>query len=456
MKTKRSLLSVVIFLITFIITGIFNLQDPFIVAHDNRYSNESQVVINENKNDEEREDASVISHFSSENLNSEIYSYGSLLYLLPREAEAYHTDFDISLLSNNLSDENFITNSMSLESNDNITSMAFNILTDDTTDDKSSLEEEEFLQKPETPLYSNIAISTANSFVNIREKASPESTSLGKLYRDSAATIIETDGEWCYVESGSVKGYVKSEYLKTGIPDEELITNYGTIRIQVAVNGLNVRHEPDVDAKKLTVVYLGETYPAIELQDEWIKIEVKDDKNIGFVARDHVNLIVDFKKAISNKEEEEIRRLQEEEKAKKETAVKYREESSYSQSDLKLLACLVHAEAGNQSYEGKLAVANIVLNRVKSKSFPNNIRDVIYQKGQFTVASSGSLAKQLDRYENYSTESQRLTIKAAKEALTGANNIGSRLYFHSYQAAKRKGYDKKPSSVKLEDHLFWQ
>ena len=119
------------------------------------------------------------------------------------------------------------------------------------------------------------------------------------------------------------------------------------------------------------------------------------------------------------------------------------------------MACLVYAEAGNQSYEGKLAVANVVLNRVKSKKYPNTIKDVIYQPGQFTVAKSGSLAKQLEKYESYSTESQLLTIKAAKAALSGANNIGNRLYFHAYKSAVSKGYDKKKNAVKIEDHIFW-
>ena len=127
----------------------------------------------------------------------------------------------------------------------------------------------------------------------------------------------------------------------------------------------------------------------------------------------------------------------------------------YTQEELKLLACLVHAEAGDQSYEGKLAVANVVLNRVKSRKYANTIEAVIYQPGQFTVARSGSLDKQLDRYENYSTNSQLLTIKAAKAALSGANNIGSRLYFNTYESAVNKGYDQKKNSVKIEDHLFW-
>ena len=200
---------------------------------------------------------------------------------------------------------------------------------------------------------------------------------------------------------------------------------------------------------------MNEKYPVMELQEEWVKVDIQDDKVIGYVNREYVELIIDFNKAISKEEEKELLRLKEEERIKKETQIKYRDEVDYTKEELKLLACLVHAEAGNQSYEGKLAVANIVLNRVRSKKFPNTIKKVIYQAGQFTVAKSGSLQKQLDNYHNYDSNSQKLSIKAAKAALEGANNIGSRLYFHTYKAAVKKGYDKKPNSVKLEDHLFW-
>lgn len=202
-------------------------------------------------------------------------------------------------------------------------------------------------------------------------------------------------------------------------------------------------------------MYKNEIYPVIDLYDEWLKVDISDDRIMGYVNREYVDLLVDFEMAISRDEEKELVKLQEEERIKKETEVKYRDEVDYTQDELKLLACLVHAEAGDQSYDGKLAVANVVLNRTKSSKYPNTIEKVIYQPGQFTVAKSGSLAKQLNKYANYSTKSQNLTIKAAKAALSGANNIGSRLYFNAYEAAVNKGYDQKKNSVKIEDHLFW-
>ncbi|NLL73274.1 MAG: cell wall hydrolase, partial [Clostridiales bacterium] len=334
----------------------------------------------------------------------------------------------------------------------------------DTTDTENTEPNEN--QDEEISIYSNIGISIAGSFVNIREEATTDSKIMGKLYKDSAAIILDNVGDWYYIESGSVKGYVKSDYLKTGIPDDELINNYGSHRISVNASGLNVRKEPDSESKKITVVYQNERYPVVEVLDEWVKIDISDDNLVGYVSKEHVELLVDFEKAISKKEEEELLKLQKEEeeklrkkqaeeKAKKETEIKQRDETDYTEEELKLLACLVHSEAGDQSYEGKLAVANVVLNRMKSKKFPNTMKDVIYQPGQFSVAKNGSLKKQLSNYENYSSKSHKLTIKAAKAALSGENNIGDRLYFHAYKMAVKKGYNKKKNSVKLEDHLFW-
>lgn len=57
---------------------------------------------------------------------------------------------------------------------------------------------------------------------------------------------------------------------------------------------------------------------------------------------------------------------------------------SYDTSDLAMLAAIIECEAGNQSYEGKLAVGSVVVNRVNSPRFANSISGVIYASGQFT------------------------------------------------------------------------
>ena len=71
--------------------------------------------------------------------------------------------------------------------------------------------------------FENIGISIANQYVNIRKKPNVESKILGKLYRGSAATIVDTKGDWVKIKSGSVEGYIKSEYLAIGKKVEKLV-----------------------------------------------------------------------------------------------------------------------------------------------------------------------------------------------------------------------------------------
>lgn len=102
------------------------------------------------------------------------------------------------------------------------------------------------------------------------------------------------------------------------------------------------------------------------------------------------------------------------------------EAPSASTDDAYLLASLVYCEAGAQTYEGQLGVANVVLNRVKSSYFPNTISEVIYESGQFGPVTDGSLARALANGPSSSC------VQAANDALAGVNNIGDYLFFNNY------------------------
>lgn len=100
--------------------------------------------------------------------------------------------------------------------------------------------------------------------------------------------------------------------------------------------------------------------------------------------------------------------------------------------DQELLASIIFCEAGNQPYEGQVAVGAVVMNRVQSDKFPNTIEEVIYESGQFVPAMTGWLDN--IRASSAYTES---AMNAAKDALSGANPIGKCLFFdqggHGYQ-----------------------
>ncbi len=99
--------------------------------------------------------------------------------------------------------------------------------------------------------------------------------------------------------------------------------------------------------------------------------------------------------------------------------------SNYSRADLRLMSSIINCEAGIEPYQGKLAVGIVVMNRIKSKSFPNTLRGVIYQRGQFSPVRNGSLNRKLSEYDSGRTKSKqwKTCIKAAKKVLTGKRTI---------------------------------
>ena len=96
-----------------------------------------------------------------------------------------------------------------------------------------------------------------------------------------------------------------------------------------------------------------------------------------------------------------------------------------SDSDLDLLASIIYCEAGGESYEGQVAVGAVVLNRMESELYPNDMSDVIYQSGQFTPAMTGWL----DQVRSSGVPDY--CYDAAEAALNGENPVGDCLYFHA-------------------------
>ena len=102
--------------------------------------------------------------------------------------------------------------------------------------------------------------------------------------------------------------------------------------------------------------------------------------------------------------------------------------SNSGDKDLYLLAKLVHGESRGEPYKGKVAVAAVVLNRVKSSSFPNSISGVIYQKGAFSAVSDGQI--------NLSPDNE--SIKAARDAMNGWDPTGGCLYYYNPKKTSNK------------------
>ena len=140
------------------------------------------------------------------------------------------------------------------------------------------------------------------------------------------------------------------------------------------------------------------------------------------------------KAAYEAKLEEERKAAEEAERIAREQA----EKAAALQAEKELLASLIFCEAGNQPYEGQVAVGAVMLNRVKSSVYPNSVSEVIYQSGQFSPAMSGWL----DRVRANAGYSES-ALQAAEDALNGSNPVGDCLYFST------GGY-----GMQIGDHFF--
>ena len=115
---------------------------------------------------------------------------------------------------------------------------------------------------------------------------------------------------------------------------------------------------------------------------------------------------------------EAARQAEEARKAAEEAARQARE------ADQRLLAALIFCEAGNQPYEGQVAVGAVVMNRVNSVAYPGSIREVIYQSGQFGPAMTGWLDQVLANGSYTQT-----ALQAAADALAGSDPVEGCLSF---------------------------
>ena len=118
--------------------------------------------------------------------------------------------------------------------------------------------------------------------------------------------------------------------------------------------------------------------------------------------------------------------------------------SSLSNSDLYLLSCCIYGEARGESYTGKVAVAAVILNRVKSSSFPNSISGVIYQAGAFTCVSDGQI--------NLGTNDE--CTRAAQDAMNGWDPTGGAIYYFNPATATSKWIWSRPQLVTIGKHIF--
>ena len=118
--------------------------------------------------------------------------------------------------------------------------------------------------------------------------------------------------------------------------------------------------------------------------------------------------------------------------------------ASYHESEIRMLARLVYAEARGEPYVGKVAVAAVVLNRVKSPVFPNTISGVIYQAGAFDCVADGQI--------NLEPDSD--SIRAARDAMNGWDPTGGCVYYYNPATATSAWIWNREVRLSIGAHRF--
>lgn len=117
---------------------------------------------------------------------------------------------------------------------------------------------------------------------------------------------------------------------------------------------------------------------------------------------------------------------------------------SYSDSDVALLARLIYGEARGESYVGQVAVGAVVMNRIKSASFPNTMAGVIYQSYAFTAVNDG----QINLTPNATAK------KAAQDAMNGWDPTYGAIYYYNPAIATSSWIFSRKTTVTIGNHVF--
>ena len=301
-------------------------------------------------------------------------------------------------------------------------------------------EEKEWLDKVMADVEDNL---------NVRAKASTDAELAGKLRKGDVATVLEIGEEWTKIKSGKLKGYIKNEYCIYGLEAMKYAKKNCDTVATTTVDGLRIREKMNTDSKVIARLDEGEKLVVNtkkETKEGWVA--VKYSGKTYYVSAEYVKVAMDLGKGLTVAQIEEQQRKEAEEKAKAEAAAK--QNSTYNTTtandlsdvdDVTLLAAIIYCEAGGSSYECKLAVASVIMNRVNSSKYPNTLRGVLFQRGQFPPATNGKLENRLA-----TGKVTQSCYKVAKDALAGKNNAKGCYRFNDYSGQK---------GMRIDGMVFW-
>ena len=172
--------------------------------------------------------------------------------------------------------------------------------------------------------FANVAIAQVSEYLNVRAEANEEAEVLGKIYPNGAATVVEVVGDWTKITSGSVTGYVASQYITVG--NEEVCKSASKKEATVMADTLKLRKEANTECGVRALLSLNEKVTVLEdeeLAEGWYKVQSGNDT--GYVSADYVTVERVYTYAESKEEEEA--RLAAERAAREEAERRAREEA---------------------------------------------------------------------------------------------------------------------------------
>lgn len=145
--------------------------------------------------------------------------------------------------------------------------------------------------------YTNLGIANVDNNLNIRKEPDTSAKLVGKLPKNAACEILDTEDGWTHISSGEVEGYVSSEYLLTGMEAVQKARELVQNKAKVTCDSLKVREEASLEAQVIMTVANGERLDVIEELDDWVKVEI--DGQELFVSGEYVEISEELDTALT-------------------------------------------------------------------------------------------------------------------------------------------------------------
>jgi len=311
-----------------------------------------------------------------------------------------------------------------------------------------------------TAMASGIGVIDAKDMLDIHAEANTASAVIGQVMEDGHVAILAKYNDWVQIQAGEIAGWVPAENLvETEISNEEAVAAneqviaertgatasedefFAEEEVQQDETAALQAEASEAAQNEIEEVQAAEEAARLEAEaqakaaaEEAARLEAEAQAKAAAEEAARLEAEVQAKAAA-----EEAARLEAEAQAKAAAeeaariaaeaqqaalAAQAAQTAAISAEELKLLANIIYCEAGSESYVGKVAVGNVIMNRVKSASQPNTITEVVYAKGQFSPVRNGSLQRALS-----SDKADAACYQAAIEALAGAQPVGGKLFF---------------------------